>query len=669
MASLALAAIHRGPRAASWRLAQPAAALLLPLAILAINARAEWLAQLGAATAALEQTSAAAAEYASRYLTGFVVALGHVAELTDRLPDEALRQDEPALRTRIRNTMADLPDSGSAFLVDRHGGRLVMAKPDPELATPGFSAADRSYVRALAAPDAPALHISEPIRSRYGGNLFFALSRRRDGAADGGVPGSFGGAVVIEVDPLRFGAGLQTLLREPTDNAAIGLEDGTIIVRTNDLPLLPITRLRPFPPGEQAMVIEANQDPVIGVPLLTVRRRVGTLPLFVSVRRPRAEIVAAWWRSQRIPLATGLALTAALFLLALRSARDQARLAEANAGLGSSLDAAERTLARIIQDAGIIAWVRREGSPIQRIGPVERVWGQGAPATLERENLPFWVDAETRQRFIACTDTAAAQGRAGLEYRILRPRRDGPPEPAWLATEMHCLDPTPGARHFVGITYDVTARHAAEAAAEALRQGAVEHKEAERLALARDLHDGLGAQLTLLHLELGKLARAGAAPAGIARLQALAEALGRETNRIAGALRPVAIDDIGLVPALRACAEDWARGTGTALELELAEPQQRLPLTTETTLYRVLQEALTNIARHARAQRVGVILDAGPGRVRLVVEDDGIGMPETPAGDRFGLRGMEERLALVGGSLELESAPGRGTTLLATVPA
>ena len=133
-------------------------------------------------------------------------------------------------------------------------------------------------------------------------------------------------------------------------------------------------------------------------------------------------------------------------------------------------------------------------------------------------------------------------------------------------------------------------------------------------------------------------------------------------------LRPTALDDLGLRAALANYVQDWSRRVGIPAELHTSgcstigcAPE------VETTLYRIAQEALTNVAKHARAKRVDVILERRPTRVLLIVEDDGVGFDrgrQRRAGrDGFGLLGMQERAALVGATLEIESAPGKGTTI------
>ena len=209
-----------------------------------------------------------------------------------------------------------------------------------------------------------------------------------------------------------------------------------------------------------------------------------------------------------------------------------------------------------------------------------------------------------------------------------------------------------------------------------LLRGTVQAQEAERARVARELHDSLGQYVTALRLGL-KAIETHCSPEPKAREQLMAMStltgeVGRELNRLAWELRPTALDDLGLETAIRQLVDDWAERSGLQFDLHMVLGGKRLPQDVETTLYRVLQEAITNAVKHAEGERVAVVLEASPSEVRLIVEDDGKGMPEGHAaarrGKRLGMVGMRERLALVKGDLQVESTPGNGTTLFARIP-
>jgi signal transduction histidine kinase len=203
-------------------------------------------------------------------------------------------------------------------------------------------------------------------------------------------------------------------------------------------------------------------------------------------------------------------------------------------------------------------------------------------------------------------------------------------------------------------------------------------QEQERKRLARELHDSLGQYLTALRLGFNAIEPLCATNHGAQRrlteLKNLAGELGRELNRMAWELRPRALDDLGLRRAVTQFLEVWAERSGLSIDLEINLDDRRLPQAVETALFRVLQEAITNVVKHSGADRVSVILDATDDQIRLIVEDDGRGFDQDGGGEqltlggRLGLLGVRERIAQLGGSLEVESGVKGGTTIYVRIP-
>jgi signal transduction histidine kinase len=197
-------------------------------------------------------------------------------------------------------------------------------------------------------------------------------------------------------------------------------------------------------------------------------------------------------------------------------------------------------------------------------------------------------------------------------------------------------------------------------------------QELERRRLARELHDETGQALTSILLALGRMEDA---PDEESQSAALGEVRERvrstlqDVRRLAVELRPSALDDFGLVPALERLLDGFSEQTGIAVEFEPALPEGRLPADVETALYRIVQESLSNVVKHAEAGRVSVVLTRKADSVSIIVEDDGVGFdPSRPRDGGLGLVGMRERVALLGGRLTIESRPGAGTTFVAEVP-
>ena len=215
------------------------------------------------------------------------------------------------------------------------------------------------------------------------------------------------------------------------------------------------------------------------------------------------------------------------------------------------------------------------------------------------------------------------------------------------------------------VAVDLSAR----VAGDALRR-VVEAQELERRRLARELHDQTGQELTsvLLGLKAVEEAKSGAerAEALAAVREQVVETL-HDVRRLAVELRPKALDDFGLVPALERLRDTFAEQTGMRVDLE-SRIRERLPTDVETALYRIVQEALTNVVKHAQATAVSIVLATKDRAVTALIEDDGRGFTPDGSGEGLGLLGMGERLALLGGRLKIESSHGAGTTIVAEVP-
>jgi signal transduction histidine kinase len=194
-----------------------------------------------------------------------------------------------------------------------------------------------------------------------------------------------------------------------------------------------------------------------------------------------------------------------------------------------------------------------------------------------------------------------------------------------------------------------------------ISQMMVRAQEEERKRLSRELHDQVGQMLTALRMEVGRGHQA--------ESKALIDTMVATVRDLSMGLRPSMLDDIGLGPALQWLARDHARRFDCPVNVELSGDLDALPESHRTCTYRVVQEALTNCARHAQARRIDVALHGTPGQLRLQIKDDGVGMPARPlAAPGLGLFGIEERVRELGGRLQLYSQPGQGTSLKIEMP-
>jgi signal transduction histidine kinase len=206
---------------------------------------------------------------------------------------------------------------------------------------------------------------------------------------------------------------------------------------------------------------------------------------------------------------------------------------------------------------------------------------------------------------------------------------------------------------------------------DALRR-AVQAQEAERRRLARELHDETGQALTSMLLGLAAVERAETADdarVAVGELRKLVVETLQNVRRLSVELRPSALDDFGLEPALRRLGQTVRENAALDVQVETRLGADRLLPEVETAVYRIVQEALTNVIKHASAERVSIVVTRMPERLVLIIEDDGSGFdPDAGPGEGLGLLGMRERVQLLDGSLTIEAAHGFGTTLAVELP-
>jgi signal transduction histidine kinase len=302
----------------------------------------------------------------------------------------------------------------------------------------------------------------------------------------------------------------------------------------------------------------------------------------------------------------------------------------------------------------------------------------GVPATSRRglEPVAFWLDhvhPADRPRVLEMRDRLHA-GRVNdfsIEYRYLHPTKGQ----RWIhhRAGIRRLDEhgTLAAAH--GILQDVTARMRAEEHLADLNRRLIGAQEEERGMIARELHDDITQRLAVLAIDAGRAEKESTDGRQAGALRALREELARiseDVHSLAYQLHSSVLEELGLAEALRTACERLRRRSRVEVEIDLdpavADPGKDAKL----CLFRVAQEALNNVARHARARGATVTLRGMDGGVLLAVRDDGVGFDPDGArsGSSLGLASMRERLRIVGGSLDIESVPGHGATIVAWVP-
>ncbi len=333
-----------------------------------------------------------------------------------------------------------------------------------------------------------------------------------------------------------------------------------------------------------------------------------------------------------------------------------------------------RTLFETVLDGLII--INSQGI-VEAFNPAaEKLFGYGA-AEIVGQNISLLMPEPYRERHDTYLQNYARTGIPhiiGTTREIQALRRGGD----LFAIELSVSEfRQNGARGYIGVVRDISERKKAEENHKRLLQQLITAEEEVRRCIARDLHDTVGQSLLSLMLELHNAAEetTPVSPQRCHRLFQQTRALLEEVRRLARGLHPSVLDDLGLSAALGRFTDEYARMHALQVDVYLqGVTTHRLPRPLETTLYRIAQEALSNVVKHAHARQVSVLLEQQPTQVQLIIEDDGQGFDveqtraESLARGQLGLSNIRERASLFGGTVTVESAPERGTTLYVQIP-
>jgi PAS domain S-box-containing protein len=362
-----------------------------------------------------------------------------------------------------------------------------------------------------------------------------------------------------------------------------------------------------------------------------------------------------------------LQLVAQILANALARKRQAQRLLESEARLAASVELADLAFYEV--DFG--------GDVVHADDRMRDLCGIPPDQAHDLQALRFWMERlhpDVRERILELRRQLheGQLERLSVEYRFLHPKRGE----RWIH-HVACVARRDAAGRTLksfGVLRDITEAKRAEEALRNLSQRLIRAHEDERAQLARELHDDVTQRLAALAIDVGRaeLAAPDGAQAAVMRsVRAELVSLSEDIHSLAYQLHPSVLDELGLAEALRAECERRARHGRLVVSMDIESSGAMAGKDAELCLFRVAQEALTNVVRHAGTQTASVTLRQAGGGLLLAVRDDGAGYdPANPrAGRSLGLASMRERLHLVKGTLDIETKPGQGTTIVAWVPA
>lgn len=574
----------------------------------------------------------------------------------------------------LRSGMFGMPQIRNTFIVDAEGVVVSESSNFPSLR---LVVADREYFVWHKDDRGRGLFIGTPTRGRSDNAWTLHMSRRLNGPG-----GEFHGVIVVALNLGYFGALYESINFDGISPISLYLADGTLVAsEPYDEPSIG-KRIATSPSSWFANGVDEHtqqETTAEGELRIVTYHQVSQFPLLVSVAISEESALADWRDKAGLILAGALSVIAFVVLAAWALAR---ALKKEDVLAQELRESGERLQGTINSAMDAIVMADASQRVILFNPAAEKMFGctlaQAIGAPLERF-LPERYRAEHRQK-------VGSFGHSGIRSRMMSPhleivglRADGREFPIELTISKMKLG---GEMLYTAILRDVTQRREAE---EQLREsnrqlrelsGSLQNvREEERTRIARELHDELGQQLTGLKLDLSWLANQMCDErsdllAKIGGMKQHIDATIKSVRRIATELRPTLLDDLGLGAAMEWLAADFSRRTGVAVTLDLAAEHCAQGDAMVTSLFRIMQECLTNVARHAEATQVSISLLQVDDNLELTIDDNGRGMDTAGEykDDGQGLVGIRERAIMLNGTAIFSSHADAGTTIKIVVP-
>lgn len=596
----------------------------------------------------------------------------------ERISDERgqrLELDGRPLQQLLQARATALPQVKSLFLVDRHGRRVNSSHADGSRRRSPVSA---DFLARFTSSDSEQLLISQPERAPPDGRwTFYAGVRLAD------AQGQLRGVLVAAIDIDYLEALYASIELDFVSRIRLLKSDGTLLAgQPHDAtlfgqPALPpalLARLAAQPPT--AVIVGEEQLP--GGRQFVALRQVANYPLLVSAAIAEDDALTPW-RHVRRPIIAGAALVIVFAVLATwLMARNLLR----ELTLEDALKERDAQLRHLVQSASdAIFTVDSARRVVLFNAAAERMFGVDAKTAVGgdlEQLLARSLEPPQAAALLRHLDAGWRAAGGQVFFANIESTRAGQA----FSVELNLSTTTFRERTLhTAIFRDLTASQRAEREVlETNRQlqelsASLERvREQERSGIARELHDELGQMLTGMRLEvswLGTHLNDGEAALGekLASIKTQIDQTIAAVRRMSSELRPLVLDDLGLAAAVGWYVDQFSARTGLPVDLQLPAADPPRGEATATALFRVLQEALTNVARHALATRAEVRLELRDERWRLAIRDDGVGFAYTPGrGGDIGLVGMRERAQILGGQFSVSTAPGAGTLIEVTIP-
>ena len=614
-------------------------------------------------------------EQTTRAFEGVTLAMQGIKERLSDSVGMRLALDSDMVRFLLLARSATLPQVKSIFVVDDEGYGVNSSRPD---FIRRLDVSRRSFYLDALKENKGALIIGAPEIARVDGQWTFYVSTRLVHP-----DGRLRGVLVAAIDLGHFETLYESVRLDSVSCVQLLNLDGVVMAgRSRD----PLVAEEGEAPGARCVDLHSllpsrtveGEEQMSDERHFVAYRRAGDFPLVMRVGVDERLALLPWYRVMR-PIVAGAAL---LLLFVLGSAFLLARNLARKEALEATLkerDEQLRNMVHSVKDA--ILTVDADHRVVLFNSAAEHLFGALAGDVVGKPVGPA---------LSAClapgqVDELCARLKAGWQFSdasdalcVIEVSRHGEVVPVELSLSKSVAQ---GGVLLTAVFRDLTERRRAEAdlreshhQLQTLSTALQNYREEERARIARELHDELGQQLTGIRMEVSWLGgRMLATQAGlvdkVSSIKGEIDQTIATVRRISSELRPLVLDDLGFGAAAAWYVEQFRNRTGLPVELSLPDLEPEHGGAVATALFRILQESLTNVARHAAAGRVEVRLMSADGAWLLRVTDDGVGFTDWPeSGHDIGLVGMRERARALGGRLIVISAPGRGTTVEASIP-